>query len=1090
MSAPEGYRTLIEKDLKVVIICTPNVKNTIRKITENASKLMLHSSEEFFAYISMVHEGSVVKSKILVVNCEEKLDSVLEGVCKFDGKVCIVTPGHTQTVNNLSRKWIEKLNSKVKICVDITTWADIGIESKIKIKSEICRIYGTNVATKLVHVLQQPAPGDHFETEKILLALINRKDPHLFRETLPAPLSIYVHRKLRTRNSIATAAFQKRTSDVFIFRDIELTDLCRCTGISASEVATSGTLIKHRNTTSRFILLDGQQPKHFEEICKLLAPSGKPVHLLSHKKGKFTWIKSQGNIETIQSCVDEGSQTTIHETDFLENIVSQKDLASKAVVISDLAGMGMSVLLQHIGRNLKNKFPDRLVVFVNIESFVAGVKSKLGYGTACIADAVLGQIQEVSCKSTFAGVYLKHLLQDKQSRLNLELLLDGFDEIMQKDLSTAYKVITKILSSFKSIRLWTTTRPNYLHSVEKQLGVLGYNIEPFSKSDQLAFLASYWKTGNETDIKLNDIADTCLNSFLEISNEAEQIAGIPLQCMLIGEVYKKDVQNHCHLENSLPYSPPAYGLTNLYEKFVNVKIEIADRKYHVLKYVTRDEIVQALKYFSFQLIFPDDIKTFVKQTPTTVARSQMRHVGILKQDGAIVLMKQPQFIHHTFAEYFVALTAAEVINAQSDENDNIHFSFLDTILQTIPTYCTTGNIFRKSSIDRGSELCDFIVPQFTSITLTDFLNDCIKKFPSTIFKNINRIKWHWFMAAKACVYHNYIYIFNFMENIVPQKHKRELYDNHFLLLCFRNGNYDFIKNIDHDILKFALNSGNWEFSNYVMYKNAYGSKAINKLYLENQDYLNLVVGDSKGKSEEVVDNKINMLRFLQQTHPTLFRIQRWTMTVLSDDYFYVGVHEKLMLEIIKLFYETHQQPSLPRRILWDAMLSYSSIQFETFLEKFVEIVSSHELQNYRGTIKELINYKDRFGRDLLHGIIYKFEPTERTLDLFEKFGADFSVEYKGETLIKHAIRIGSSVTFLRRLLKRLSGEADKNGDTFLHKACKLDKVELAGFKRCVEEFGLDAFLKNSRGETPLYLYVKNDRSPRKYKNMNALTFFP
>lgn len=149
-----------------------------------------------------------------------------------------------------------------------------------------------------------------------------------------------------------------------------------------------------------------------------------------------------------------------------------------------------------------------------------------------------------------------------------------------------------------------------------------------------------------------------------------------------------------------------------------------------------------------------------------------------------------------------------------------------------------------------------------------------------------------------------------------------------------------------------------------------------------------------------------------------------------------------------------------------------------------------------GRLREFLSYAIKLKNWDFIEFILELHSTESMmlLNVFD-FAAGSSVELEVQTLVEWAIRSGRRETLLKKLV-RLFGQPedilykpDKNGDTLLHKACRRNYVVQEGFKCCIVELGLDAFLKNNKGETPLYLYVKHDRYPGKYKNMNACMLF-
>lgn len=146
------------------------------------------------------------------------------------------------------------------------------------------------------------------------------------------------------------------------------------------------------------------------------------------------------------------------------------------------------------------------------------------------------------------------------------------------------------------------------------------------------------------------------------------IAGIPLQCLLIGEVYAEEAISYANSE-SVSINSKLFAnnsITHLYEKMVQKKFNIATIRYKQsgLQY---GELMTAHKCLSLWLIFPQQAKN-LKTECYSFTLQHIFNAGILESSSSV---QAPRFIHRTFAEYFVALFLEEVSYVEKPLNNSV-----------------------------------------------------------------------------------------------------------------------------------------------------------------------------------------------------------------------------------------------------------------------------------------------------------------------------------------------------------------------------------------------------------------------------------
>lgn len=207
-----------------------------------------------------------------------------------------------------------------------------------------------------------------------------------------------------------------------------------------------------------------QDPTHFDKICELNTKPKSPIHLLSHSAGSFRWLRSDGNIDNVQIVVDH-LQDEIAEDEFVELFLKSKH--NSPVLISGLEGAGKSVFLANIGKRL-SKYSDKILTFVGIAKLTAEVQQIIReYPEPNLVEIIRNYLLNLTCTNVLARIFLASKMTSEKSSINVELLMDGLDELSPADLEAGYNLVKIITKNFNSIRVWLAIRPKHLHSSER-----------------------------------------------------------------------------------------------------------------------------------------------------------------------------------------------------------------------------------------------------------------------------------------------------------------------------------------------------------------------------------------------------------------------------------------------------------------------------------------------------------------------------------------------------------------------------------------------------------------------------------------------
>lgn len=303
--------------------------------------------------------------------------------------------------------------------------------------------------------------------------------------------------------------------------------------------------------------------------------------------------------------------------------------------------------------------------------------------------------------------------------------MDGFDELDPTDEDLGYNCLNIASLVFPQARIWVATRPHMLYKLENLLSVMGFNIQGFNEEDQVNCLTSFWTRNCRRDmniLKVNQFAKRCLKDLKKtLEAKDHDIAGIPLQCYLIAEVYEDTAIQFMKTINDKPSQcletfTPIRNLIGLYEKLVEKKLAKFYLNYPseislhlegdlVKERLPKRDLINAHIFKSIELLFPSEVHLLEQTLCTpTVWREHLVSVGFLEAKS---FKSSLVFIHRTFAEYFVALFIIDVLQGQQlVSNSN---TILSDIFKTqIVEVRLPNGVLVKSNTFECNVICYFI----------------------------------------------------------------------------------------------------------------------------------------------------------------------------------------------------------------------------------------------------------------------------------------------------------------------------------------------------------------------------------------------
>jgi hypothetical protein len=183
---------------------------------------------------------------------------------------------------------------------------------------------------------------------------------------------------------------------------------------------------------------------------------------------------------------------------------------NKITLISDVAGMGKTSLLNEIAKKLKKENPYDWVLFLKLNDFSNEFLNDLN---KFHFDHSNGE----EWVSFLAKSFLKfpensfESIAFKESILSIgkcHILIDAFDEICPNYEAVVMDMIVALTKTqIKS--MFVSTRPQKRQELENKLNVMAFEFKPFDEADQIKCLKQIWK---------NDLDNTKTEKLVELLN--------------------------------------------------------------------------------------------------------------------------------------------------------------------------------------------------------------------------------------------------------------------------------------------------------------------------------------------------------------------------------------------------------------------------------------------------------------------------------------------------------------------------------------------------------------------------------------------
>jgi len=608
---------------------------------------------------------STVTPHTLLIACEDQqqLDEETKDVIRkiFDTikhkpniKIIFTTRSGSSTITFLRHMGRGILGKGFEGRVEHLTWSDLTSSSQEKLLEKSVKFQGATISLNELMSTESPAakflPLGALREEKKLVIADPVPNSNGYNE------SYYIGRTLRHQKAIK--------QDIFNDSDVR-----------HSHVYLASTA------------------EEYTKLCQL-HPNSNIHWVQKDKSGKLVWQQSQGSLETLRRYIDTESSHT-YTADDLVKLLEQAQ-HQRVMLISDAAGMGKSTVLTHLSKQIKQKFPAKWVVRIDLNDHTDALNA-LTQEEISKEKAIEFILEKVlKLKPGLELELLKQCCEQKQ-KVRIVIMLDGVDEISPFYKETVIDLVQGLRQTAVD-QLWITTRPHLRNELEDKLQQLSYTLELFSEDNQVEFLRKFWSLKDWFTEMDNEEKEECKEKLeiyakqlikklsISISDIDRQFTGIPLQTRMLAEAFEEEVKTFCQSSESMSELKFSLELLDLYGRFIERKYDIYQEEKHRVPVNNAVEIEQRERDFkvmikdhqllALKVLFTEEQVALIEsKSDCTFSIEQLTRIGIVQvgHDGKL------HFIHRTFAEYFVAYCLVNCLTSGKKNSERV----LDFILKDI-----------------------------------------------------------------------------------------------------------------------------------------------------------------------------------------------------------------------------------------------------------------------------------------------------------------------------------------------------------------------------------------------------------------------
>ncbi|XP_058451915.1 uncharacterized protein LOC131430738 [Malaya genurostris] len=328
-----------------------------------------------------------------------------------------------------------------------------------------------------------------------------------------------------------------------------------------------------------------------------------------------------------------------------DNLNNAVDLVNEngpnRVVISDQTGMGKTTELINLTVQLRERYPRRLVVFLDCLSAVNSFKTNF-----------VETIGEVVCGSNLLG---RHIVKEMFHQEKVMIVLDALDEVSDADDEKLKKLL--IGASLVDVsKLCISSKPyreKFIIDVLTDCKIC--KLDHFSPENQREYLRKFWRVEeiqqNEERAIIEHNVESIINKFRNIFRD-NFLLGVPLQTAMIAEIYQENI---CEREFVVPQ---AYEIGGVVERFVDEKLRRFCSKTFKSASKAHDTVMHNLTEPVLRSHLKLAVNLFrrsyhIKRRTSDDAIS--KEIDKQQVYGLVQLRPSEGFIHQIYLDYFLTL---------------------------------------------------------------------------------------------------------------------------------------------------------------------------------------------------------------------------------------------------------------------------------------------------------------------------------------------------------------------------------------------------------------------------------------------------